>query len=211
MDAIETPPPDQTDTPEGERPPPDRVPGDPGAGTEPSAKAVWFTPYLEKAKRALERAGMRVAPAGNEPVPSGSDTAPNAPDTAAAVAAVAGLDSPGAPVADRPAFDEAVTRTGVQSLVETADALAAQFVTAKAVDIVGKSEAAGFGDRVKMTPAIKESMVNAGVEVCRVENVNVPPHATLVVLLGGWLYGIHGAIKDLKTIATDAGKKEPAK
>lgn len=174
-----------------------------GGASEPATggKAGGLTPHLKKAWRALERAGL---------LPTGS--------TAAATAAThQGGDEEGpaepmvdpAPMETGRAFDEAATRVGVAGIVDTADALAVQFVSAAALDVVGESDAAKFAAKVKMSPAIHDGMINAGVEVCRAENVNLPPHATLAALAGGWLYGVFGAVKELKALRSGRDHTPP--
>ena len=109
-----------------------------------------------------------------------------------------------APVEAREAFDEAATRVGITGVVVTADSLAAQFVTRAAAEVVGEHDAQKFGERAKMTPALHDGIINAGVEVCRAENVNLPPHATLALLAGGWLMGVFAVVKDIKALKQNA-------
>jgi len=209
MEPPETAAPHETDAGEGFDTPGSHLQGEPGAGAAPPEQQGRLTKYLEKAKRALERAGFPVSTPGSEAAPS----APGDGATAAAVAAVGALDAPGgAPLERSAGSDEAVSRVGVTSLVETAERVAVQIVGSRGVAMVGASDAQQYAERVKMTPAIKESMIASGVEVARVENVNVPPHLTLTVLFTGWLYGIYGVCSDMKADAKERdGKKETPK
>lgn len=196
METLEVPPQGAPAVAHAVSPPPVAQPVDAAPGSPPVA-----TRHLQKAWRALERAGFRIFGAGDAP-PA------DAPGVASALAAVEGY-APGPQVAPAVAFDEAATRVGVQGVVETADSLAAHFVAKSAAGIVGERDAAKFGERVKMTEPVRTGIINAGVEVCRAENVTLPPSATLTILVGGWLVGVYSVVKDIQSLKNSGGAAAP--